>query len=959
MNTITSKLISALSSFVLLLSISGSVYAEELNFPGFSGSINTTVTSGISLRTDRDCLSVRGSQLLPGDNGRYASAIALEQTTADQSVFLSDGDGCAKRYTDGYGNTGLSTSGARSLIGANADNGRTNFDNGDVFDVTQRVFSEIVGNIDDGTSVNLSFVGTYNPVVDVNGNPDFAPFTSKQQDDIESSLTLLNAYVSRDINMDHAVTVGRFVTSWGESTFIPIGMNGLTTNALNLTKLRNPGSSIKEALIPTEQLTVQGYLNGGWSYEAYMQFNESHVELDEAGQFFGNEAASGDRLIISAQYAGNDQARAHGCGFLISMPAAAGGQAKGCTQAALDYYASAAGPTKSEMYLYDVGTELVFAEGGTNRLQLALKSGLAGAGAATAWSGSAGDIPTLGISHTAAVADALSTGWDVYSRKGGSKAGAVDLSGGNHVYADGEDQFGFSLRTFLPNVGTGVDLGFHFAQYDSKVPYLRLKGQQALVAGDLLGLFTIASKSTAGKAHELAAYMGAGTLIGSQAITLSTPESTGLATILGGLGNVAYSEAACGAYQKAAAANDIYGRGDASALAYSDDEVQLALQANNYTNIDGKLYFDSTKCFANAAVWGTGGTQAAAAALLGAAVTPLNAAEYEFIYPENLQAMGVSANTNIGSTAVQLEVTYRPDFPLGTDGTDQGQQLSDAAGTTTLLAHGVAKGYIDKGLSSIITSAYDAGNGGTSTIAGVLTGLKSFKRSNLPSISLATVAASDYYTTPFFEYDVLSGTLGTTTAYTASHPLTVAIGADSTVLLSEVGFVYVPDLTDARPVARGGYRDGVGGDKCGGHTAGGSLGASTFGGTTNAALVGATHLGSAQTDPLFGNGGYCEAKNNADEFAMTYRLIGSASYNNIANSPWNLSNSVVWSHDFNGYAPSSMGGFVPGKQSLSLSSTLTKGSVKASVSYVNQMGDEKDNLGFDMDYVSASVSYAF
>jgi hypothetical protein len=100
-------------------------------------------------------------------------------------------------------------------------------------------------------------------------------------------------------------------------------------------------------------------------------------------------------------------------------------------------------------------------------------------------------------------------------------------------------------------------------------------------------------------------------------------------------------------------------------------------------------------------------------------------------------------------------------------------------------------------------------------------------------------------------------------------------------------------------------------------------------------------------------------KNNADEFAMTYRIIGSASYNNIANTPWSLSNSVVWSHDFNGYSPSSMGGFVPGKQSLSLSSSLTKGDVKASVSYVNQMGDEMNNLGFDMDYVSASVSYAF
>ena len=145
----------------------------------------------------------------------------------------------------------------RDLISANADNGRTNFDGGDIFDITQRVYSEIIGNTDDGTSVNLSFVGTYNPVVDVNGNPEFAPFTSKQQDEIESDLTLLNAYVTKDLNMDHSVTIGRFVTSWGESTFIPIGMNGLTTNAVDLSKLRNPGSSIKEALIPTEQITLE------------------------------------------------------------------------------------------------------------------------------------------------------------------------------------------------------------------------------------------------------------------------------------------------------------------------------------------------------------------------------------------------------------------------------------------------------------------------------------------------------------------------------------------------------------------------------------------------------------------------------------------------------------------------------------------------------------------------------
>ena len=265
------------------------------------------------MRLTRDCESVRGTHYLDGDTGDlYATAVA-----SFDAAFKVDGEGCAPYRTDGYGNTGLPTSGPQQLIGANADGGRTNFDGGDIFDVTQRVYSEITGNTDDGTSVNLSFVGTYNPVVDVNGNPEFAPFDSKQQDDIESNLTLLNAYVTQDLNMDHSVTVGRFVTSWGESTFIPIGMNGLTTNAIDLT-LRNPGASIKEALIPTEQITLNGFLSDGWSYEAYLQMNEAHVKIDEEGQFYGSDVASGDRLIFSGQYSGNDQSRANGLWLLTS-----------------------------------------------------------------------------------------------------------------------------------------------------------------------------------------------------------------------------------------------------------------------------------------------------------------------------------------------------------------------------------------------------------------------------------------------------------------------------------------------------------------------------------------------------------------------------------------------------------------------------------------------------------------
>jgi len=46
MNTLKSKFISALSSLVLLISISTYVSAAELNLPGFSGTVNTTVSSG-------------------------------------------------------------------------------------------------------------------------------------------------------------------------------------------------------------------------------------------------------------------------------------------------------------------------------------------------------------------------------------------------------------------------------------------------------------------------------------------------------------------------------------------------------------------------------------------------------------------------------------------------------------------------------------------------------------------------------------------------------------------------------------------------------------------------------------------------------------------------------------------------------------------------------------------------
>ena len=1011
----SSKIKLSLASLTIFLGSFFFANSAEINYPGFTGTVNTTLTTGLSMRIERDCLSEPGEITL---DATYI-ANATSQFGSYAAPYLAEGFGCAKVHRDGYGNPIDSVAGVpRKLISSNANDGNMNFDGGEIFDATTRVYSEIMGTTTGGVDLKLSFVGSYNPITTFT-TPVWAPFSNDQLDNIETNIDLLDAYISTDVAaLDATVTIGNHVTNWGESTFIPIGMNGLVTNALDLTKLRVPGAEIKEALVPATQLTVSGFLNGGWSYEAYIQAGESHVELDENGTFFGNEVASGDRLTFTSAFSGNSQAQSEACSYAIAVTAG-----MGCDQDAIDYYNTTAGKQASTMYQLQTGFQSLMA--GNHGTDILIKAGIIGGGAAAASAigGGAGDVNTL----TSVGAEGLEglmvgyTSWDEYTRKQGRKVGTLDAAGGVHNYADGDGQYGFSLSTYLDSVGNGVDLGIYYAQYDSKAPYLRFKGQRGIYAGDLLGAFTMTAScvtelaggdgcdSDAGAAFLLGDYMRSSGLSTDRTIeAFSGVENTAWATLAQAINGFAFGEAGCGAYQNPAAAEAFYSNGSNSNFGYSSAQKSNALTYFNYTNINGKLYHDSTKCLANSTGDNDGGnafdsaaTQAAAAAIVGSAVSPLNLAEYEFIYPENLQILGMSANTNIGSTTVQAEVTYRPDFPLHTDAGDQGQQLSDAAGTSGLLSVAVAQNIRTGCLDAVkkrsgdytnavsnsstmanlaVEIALDGAEGSVNTGCGpqmaavlayraksgnsaaewadVVGTLKDFKRSSLPAISLATVANGDYYTTPYFEYDVWTATLGTTTSFSASHPVTRSLGADSSVLLTEWGIVSVPDLTGTKAVARGGFRDGVGGDKCGGVT-GGATGSSPT--TFNALRVldAATHLGSSQTDPLFGNGSYCESKNNIDKTSMTYRIIGSATYNNVANSTWTFSPSFVWSHDFSGYGPTTMGGFVPGRQSLSLSGNLTKGDVKVGISYVNQMGDEKDNLAFDRDYVSANVSYAF
>ena len=1006
MNTYTSKLIPLLVSLVLIVSVGSFASAKEINTPNFNGSINTTLSSGLTIRaSERDCRANIG--------WNYTSPVTDVYGAAWGSTYSKNGAGCDSYRTDAYGNT------STELIGyagsnPNNDDGNLNYDNGDIINLTQKFYTEVVGDAN-GVGVNLSLTGSYNPVDDINA-PNFKQLKSNALDSQEQDLTLLNAYITTEFDTGNNfidATIGRSVVSWGEATFIPITANGLVTGALDITKLRAPGSSIKEALLPVEQVVLSTNIDG-IGIEAYYQLQSDMVQLDVAGSFFGNEIVGLGETGIIAGGAFRDERPGTPCPYQLTAAAS--------TNCSDSIVATAASGEYSADYFFDAAFDLASADytspitigsgtastkqwGSTDLSSnslAALSTGLPVAGMTYA------NLTTKTTAGDAFYQNTVAGFTQAMSDIGDLPIRPTERVGGLHIFAaaDGkfkeakdDGQFGLKFTKYIDTAG-GIDLSFYAANYHSKVPYLRLQGQKGLFAGDLYGLFTAAaydqmdnnfsqlSAFTSGGAYDGAFTgnpFGQNLIKGVQEIAYSSGVS------IPGIGKSfasAYSLASTGdKYTTTAQERDAWAdtyasttiTGAISKLHDPNKVLTLASGSNITTNVlhgtalgtstRGQTYFGSASGTdltggakdANLALMATG-------ALIAAAITPINYFEYDFIFPEDNQIFGTSFSTVVDGTVVQGEVSYRPDFPLATPASSQLNQLADASGATQVL-NWLAFAQID-GLGQSIAYTGDAtgdglqvslgvqvlSNGGASTLSGTTQSytqaIRDFKRSSLPAISTATVIADNYFSTPFIEYDVWSADIGTTSIFNASHPVTTGLGADSVVFLTELGMVHIPDLDNSNGyVARGGASEsGDSPEKCRG----------AFG-TSNVytATKSVDALGAAQVDALFGNGGYCENNPGAGSTSLSYRLLGSATYNNFANSQWTVSPNIAWSHDPSGYGPSSLGGFVEGRMSLALGMNITKLDISASLQYVNQLGDIEDNLSIDKDTFSASISYAF
>lgn len=103
-----------------------------------------------------------------------------------------------------------------------------------------------------------------------------------------SGVELLDAYGYGTFDLAEdtplKVKLGKHVVNWGESTFIPGGINQY--GIVDVGAARRPGAQVKEVLLPIPQISANLGLDNGISFETFYQFTWERSVLDGCGTFW-------------------------------------------------------------------------------------------------------------------------------------------------------------------------------------------------------------------------------------------------------------------------------------------------------------------------------------------------------------------------------------------------------------------------------------------------------------------------------------------------------------------------------------------------------------------------------------------------------------------------------------------------------------------------------------------------
>ena len=845
-----------------------SAQAVETTFGDVQIVFDTTVSMGASMRTaDRETVFLpegNGGPVDPrsgpGDSlvipGLAGPAFAFDLTP--QASFAGVGSGVF-RWTNNVDNFDGSV---------NADDGRLNFDNGDLIGATIKANHDL-----QLTWQNYKFfaraVGFYDVVLNDSHAGDRSLLIDQALGDVGRNYELLDAFVSADYTvaeMPVNLRLGKQVINWGESTFILNGNN--VFNPIDVGAFRRPGSEIKEALVPVNAFYGSISLPFDVSLAGYYALDWEPFELDPSGTPFSLT----DVVTLGSGFGGN-VGRAS---FLSGSPFS--GARRVCDLGAADgntalpvVYNLGLLPNPTAINVGGFGTP---ATGVGNGYIDCLDSAFVNK-----------TVPyTVGQHESVKLGliDGLaSEGFDTRSQ------GIVTRD--NDIFADDEGQFGLSARYFADWL-EGTEFGFYFQNYHSRLPFVseNARTMEAVVAA---GTHSTQLSGVAGKfAAPTGCLLDAGivgpaaapgnfldprispALLGNVALNdpqnLLNPISLGTAfAITGANGGAVYNSPVAGI-------DNVY---NAAVL-----QCALILFQSGGSAITGlPTLFDGAEILTYASD-------------IGLVVE----------YPEDIEIWGWSFNTTLWGWGVQGDFTYRPDAPFQVD-TDS---VTIAAAMEQCAFAAVGD----------LMSTFEA--------LGTLPGHTCFSGGSAGNDFISGVLHNEMYTAQ----------IGTTASYTGSDWWVDVIGADTGILVTEIGLVFVPNVEDTwiDKTGTGNLQNQYQNIGCQGSDL-------PLGG-----LLGLDHKTSKQCRP--------------NDFSAGLVVLARVDYNNAFDTGFLVTPQIVYSYDFEGTTPAPYGNYLEDRQAVGLSVTGTlNNNFRVGVSYTNFFGGHVANKAKDQDFASLTASYTF
>ncbi|CAI8198547.1 MAG: Uncharacterised protein [Alphaproteobacteria bacterium] len=594
----------------------GPAEAYNVRLGGVDIQIDTTASAGVSVRVaDRDMGTGYVAEINGGPAGRGTVTQPTDGWGAandDISVGCGGTEGNPNSVAHTYGVicaydespvTGYNYAGSQ-----NTDNGRLNFDSGDIIGGTLKLTSDIEFSINNNLSAFVRINAFADPVLGDDGSYERA---AEDEDKAATSgdIKVLDAYVDYDTQIlgnPMLIRVGRQVINWGEATF-SFGGNSVF-NPLDVNAFIRPGSEIKEALIPNGAIYASLALPYDLTVEAYAALEHRGFQVPRPGTPF----SSSD---VTHQGKGGTKGQA----WLGSNPYS--GTKFNCDLGVVDGGTNASAVTRILAAAIDAekgySTDPQFCDGGKMD-----------------WRETNNDVERA----------ARDEGYDRAADGEGDEGGDM----------------GLAVRWYSEALNS-TEFGLFYQKYDSRIPYAQWisngptlsfsnSGARASTTGRILA----GSSFLAGTEGDYTACGGAPVNYGLTDVLVADPKElapTMAALDYGGVPN---------------AGTTITGELDfAEAMQIVCQAYMVRFGMATPGAIEGEVgagYVD------NGTVTGAGPAYALGNGELNPAIG--QDVDLSLVYPEDVESIGVSFNTTLLGWGLQGEISHKPDFPLSMDSND-------------------------------------------------------------------------------------------------------------------------------------------------------------------------------------------------------------------------------------------------------------------------------------------------